>query len=75
MPNETVSYPPDSDTVAARIRTRRRALDLTQTQVAERLGVTQSAVALWERGETQPRLDLLRGLAEILDLPVEQLVP
>lgn len=32
------------------IREKRKALELTQEQVAERLGVSASAVNKWERG-------------------------
>jgi len=40
---------------------------LTQQQLAERLGTTQSAVARWENGTTAPRLDTLLKLADVLD--------
>ena len=34
------------------IRKRRRALDLTQTQLAEATGFTRVRISEWERGET-----------------------
>ena len=40
---------------------------LTQRQLAERLGTTQSAVARWENGDVVPRLDTLLKLADVLD--------
>ncbi|MDE2107551.1 MAG: helix-turn-helix domain-containing protein [Patescibacteria group bacterium] len=39
----------------------RERLDLTQEQLADRLGVHRSAVAQWETGKTRPR-----GPAQIL---------
>lgn len=39
-----------------RIALQRRAVFLTQAQLAKRLGVTQSAVARWETGDTEPAL-------------------
>src|SRR5216684_7278343 len=39
---------------AAELRLRRQALDLTQAQLAARLGVRANTVARWERGELRP---------------------
>jgi transcriptional regulator with XRE-family HTH domain len=44
--------PPDW---ATRLRKLRRLADLTQVEVADRLGVSQPAIAGWERGKSQPR--------------------
>ena len=41
------------------IRAARREAGLTQTQLASRVGTTQSAVARWEAGGDSPRLDTL----------------
>jgi len=43
------------------IRGIRKRAELTQTELAERLGVTRDAVASWEIGRARPR-----GPAEIL---------
>ena len=48
------------------IQARRRALGLTQEQVAERLGVTTSAVNKWEKGINFPDVTLLPALARLL---------
>lgn len=42
---------------------KRESLGLSQQEVAERLGVTQSAVAKFESGERDPRLSTLRRYA------------
>ena len=39
------------------IREARDRAGLTQEELAERLGTTQSAVARWEKGDVSPRLD------------------
>lgn len=49
------------------LRRRRRALAMTQTELAERLGLTQNTVSRWEKGAAvighPPMLDLaLRAL-------------
>lgn len=49
-----------------RIRESRRQLGLTQAGLAERLGVTQPAVAQWEKGDTSPNPAVQRLLAEKL---------
>lgn len=35
------------------LRTRRRRLGLSQTQLAEQLGVTQNTISRWELGEME----------------------
>lgn len=40
----------------------RQSLDLSQQQLADALGVSQSAVCLWETGVTKPRPIVFRML-------------
>lgn len=49
------------------IAARRRALGLTQGQLAERLDVSFQAVSQWERGETAPELARLYDIASALE--------
>jgi transcriptional regulator with XRE-family HTH domain len=49
-----------------KISEKRRALGLTQEQVANALGVTTPAVNKWEKGATCPDLTLLPALARLL---------
>ena len=42
--------------LAGLVRLARRHAGLTQIELAERLGTTQSAVSRWERGGDEPRL-------------------
>ena len=44
------------------VRAARRQAGLTQRELAERVGTTQSAVARWETGVESPRLDTLSSL-------------
>lgn len=48
------------------IRERRKALGLTQEQVADYLGVTAPAVNKWEKGATYPDIALLSPLSRLL---------
>ena len=37
--------------------------NLTQDQMAERVGVTRQAVSRWETGETQPNTEMLKAMS------------
>jgi predicted transcriptional regulator len=62
--------------IADRVAERRGAMGLSQRQLAELVGTTQSAIARLERGGRPPRIDTLLRIADALecDLVVE-LVP
>lgn len=55
------------------IKELRKAADLTQCQLAELVGVTQSTVASWEAGEKWPRAQMLPALAAALGCTVNDL--
>ena len=57
----------------SRLHAAREALGLSQAQVAERLGLTQTAYALWERRTVSFRPDQIVTVAEVLQVPVEEL--
>jgi len=56
------------------IQERRKALNLTQEQVAEYLGVTAPAVNKWEKGATCPDFSLLAPLARLLKTDLNTLL-
>jgi transcriptional regulator with XRE-family HTH domain len=53
--------------IAAQVADQRRARDLSQNELAELCGTTQSAIARLERGARPPRLDTLLRIANALD--------
>jgi tetratricopeptide (TPR) repeat protein/transcriptional regulator with XRE-family HTH domain len=55
----------------ARLAQRRKAVGLTQEQLAERLGVERTTVVRWERGETQPLPWLRPRLAKALGVSAD----
>jgi HTH-type transcriptional regulator / antitoxin HipB len=57
-----------TNTIGAGLRSRRTALNLTQTAVADRIGTTQSYVAGVERGDRDPRWSTAVELARALEL-------
>ena len=50
----------------SRLRDRRKELGITQPQLADSLGVSQSAIGSWETGVNSPRATLLYALFDIL---------
>jgi ribosome-binding protein aMBF1 (putative translation factor) len=53
--------------IAGQVADRRRALGLSQAELAEICGTTQSAIARLEAGGRPPRIDTLLKLAHALD--------
>lgn len=51
----------------------RKVLQLTQEDIAEKLGVTRQSVAKWEAGESIPDLDKCKQLAEIFGVSLDDL--
>jgi transcriptional regulator with XRE-family HTH domain len=53
--------------IAARVTERRKAWGISQRELAELCGTTQSAIARVERGARPPRIDTLARIAAALD--------
>ena len=49
-----------------KIRALREARGMSQTELAEALGVDQTTVSAWETGKAEPTIFNLRRLADIL---------
>ncbi len=54
----------------ARLRVRRRALEISQKTLARRIGVCRNQVGLWERGRQMPHLASFCAWVEELGLDV-----
>ena len=52
----------------------RKRKDLTQMQLAEKLGITDKAVSKWERGIAMPDTSIMLELCEILGISVNELL-
>ncbi len=52
------------DTIAAQIKTARRAAGLSAYRVAKLLGVTPANYSRWESGKTIPRADTFQRIIE-----------
>ena len=56
------------------IAVRRKAADLTQAQLAEKLGITDRAVSKWETGKTLPDSSIMLELCGVLGITVNDLL-
>jgi DNA-binding XRE family transcriptional regulator len=57
----------------SRLHAAREAAGLTQAQVAQKLGLTQAAYALWERREMALKPDQIEQAAKVLSVSVDYL--
>ena len=60
--------------VGRQIRAARQRAGLSQERLAEHLHVTRQAISNWESGKSLPDLETLKTLAEVLSVPIEQLI-
>ena len=56
------------------LNTLRKEQGLTQTELADKLGVTNQAVSKWETGESYPETAMLITLSEIFNISVDDLL-
>lgn len=66
----TESYSECRDLIGANIRRYRTALDLTQTELAERVGMDRVSIGYLERGLRAPSLRTLFRLSQVLEVPL-----
>lgn len=52
----------------------RKKAGLTQFEVAEKVGVNQTAVSFWENGKNFPRAAVLKKLADLYHCTVDDLL-
>lgn len=60
--------------IAERIRALREQADMTQSELARRLGITRSSVNAWEMGISVPSTQYLMRLAEIFQVSTDYLL-
>lgn len=64
----------DSKIIGEFIKKQRALKNLTQKQLAEKLGVTDKAVSRWETGKGIPDVSLLIPLSEVLEVSVNEIL-
>lgn len=60
--------------IGAFISVCRKAKGLTQSQLAEKLGITDKAVSKWETGKSMPDLSLFTQLCDLLGITLNELL-
>ena len=56
------------------IKSKRMSINMTQNELSAQVGVSRSALAMWETGKAYPRAELLPKLAQILNCTVDELL-
>ena len=64
----------DMNRFGEKLRTLRKRRGLSQTEMAEILGVQQSYVGKLERGERAPNVTMIRKVAELFNVSFDQLM-
>ncbi|MEE1342078.1 MAG: phosphoribosylformylglycinamidine cyclo-ligase [Lachnospiraceae bacterium] len=64
----------DSIKVGNFIMEKRKSLGLTQQQLADKLNVSFQAISKWENGTTYPNIEILRDLAIVLNVSVDEIL-
>ncbi|MFE9084217.1 helix-turn-helix domain-containing protein [Brevundimonas sp. NPDC003935] len=60
--------------ISKSLRLLRRFKGLSQTEIAQRLGVTKSWISEIESGKKEPTLNLLHGYADVLEIPLSSIL-
>lgn len=61
-------------TIGQKIKTGRMSRNMTQADLAKALGVSPSAVGMWEQDRREPDLDTFEALADVFNVPMSYFV-
>lgn len=64
----------DTVKIGKYIAGKRKALGMTQAQVAEKLGMSDKSVSKWERGHNMPDISLLVEISEFFDVSIPEII-
>lgn len=64
----------DQIKIATFLKTLRKEKNLTQEQLAEKLGVSNRTVSRWETGTNMPDISLLLEIAELYGVTIPELI-
>ena len=60
--------------LSERIRKARKSKGLNQAELAEQLGMSEMTVRRWETGKSSPRMEEIHNVAEVLNIPISELL-
>jgi len=61
-------------TIGQKIKTGRLSRNMTQADLAKALGVSPSAIGMWEQDRREPDFDTLEALADVFNVPMSYFV-
>lgn len=64
----------DKTTLSERIMRARKLRKLSREELAGQLGVSEMTIRRWEKYNTSPRMEEIQKLAQILNVPVSELM-
>jgi len=64
----------NQDKIGKFIAENRKKKNLTQSELAEKLGVTDRSISNWENGKNMPDLSLFKPLCDILGISINELM-
>ena len=63
-----------NNTLGKKIVKLRTERNITQEELAERVGVTRQAISKWERGDGLPDLYNIQSLAKVFGISIDELI-
>ena len=60
--------------IGKKISELRKQRDMTQVELADKLGVTYQAVSSWERGNSMPDIGKLPDISQVLNIQIDELL-
>lgn len=63
-----------AESVGENIKKVRKSKGLTQKELAEMLGVSQQTVAQYERTDKMPKINTIKAIAKVLNVPVDTII-
>lgn len=61
-------------TFGQRLRHLRRTNDIYQKELAKKIGVADSTISMYERGEREPSIEIMNQLADLFNVPLDYLM-
>lgn len=55
------------------LKSLRKKANLTQKEAASQIGVVQSAISMWENGDSKPKTELLPKIAKVYNCSLSDL--
>lgn len=60
--------------IGRKILSLRKSRNMTQVNLADKLGITYQAVSSWERGNSMPDIEKLPEIAKLFEISIDELI-